>query len=200
MLPFYNVSVRALTLTTVNYGGNVLLVQIHYNQIHCPTPPRMKPNSLLLPIRRTFHSARTLHNETIMNTLNILADSKQPTNNIEKITKQGIVFSNGILVPSTHSTLLLSNKILQFQPKLELKGHIIDLDLNFLKLINPQPDLYVVGLGSKSRLLSEKNLELFRDLGVRLEITDTKNAARNFDLLATERPNQVGAILLPIGL
>lgn len=70
--------------------------------------------------------------------------------------------------------------------------------LDFLKLINPLPELMILGLGSKMRLVSDDNLKVFRGLGTKVEITDTRNACRNFDLLATERPNQVGAILLPL--
>ena len=37
----------------------------------------------------------------------------------------------------------------------------------------------------------------FSNLGIQLEITNSNNGAKIFDLLATERPNVIGAILLP---
>jgi uncharacterized protein len=149
---------------------------------------------------RFFCSARTLKKEAVISSLNVLADATAPLNNIDTITRDSVIFSSGTLVKNK-VCLLLANQVLQFEPHYEIKnGFIVEFapeSLEFLKLINPQPELFVIGLGSKSRLLSQMNLDFFQELGVRVEISDTKNAGRNFDLLATERPNQIGAILLP---
>ncbi|CDR45679.1 CYFA0S19e01728g1_1 [Cyberlindnera fabianii] len=164
-------------------------------RIRLPQLPRP-----LLPIIRNFSSSVVQAKESPIATLNILADTSAPLNNIDTVTRDSLVFSSGLLVKDK-TTLLLANRVLEFEPKYEIKnGFIVEFapeSLQFLKLINPQPDLIVIGLGKKSRLLSQINLEMFQSLGVRVELSDTKNAARNFDLLATERPSQVGAILLP---
>lgn len=155
--------------------------------------------------KRLFHTSSFKLNHTkdksIITKLDLLGDSKPPLNNINKCTKKGIIFDSGIMVPSDKVCLLVSNRILEFQPKYTIKNNImIEFDessLNFLKLINPLPELMILGLGSKMRLVSDSNLKTFRDLGAKVEITDTRNGCKNFDLLATERPNQIGAILLP---
>lgn len=149
---------------------------------------------------RLFSSSRLLRAENLLKTLDVLSGVGEPLNNVQSVTNNGFIFSEGIIIKNK-SALLLSNRILEFSPKYEIKnGFIVEFDqesLNFLKLINPQPDLFIIGLGQKSRLLSQINLELLNSLGIRVEISDTRGAVRNFDLLATERPNQVAAILLP---
>lgn len=50
------------------------------------------------------------------------------------------------------------------------------------------------------QLLSPKTSSKIYSLGIRLEIQDTRNAAAQFNLLATERGiNNVAAALIPIG-
>jgi hypothetical protein len=150
--------------------------------------------------RRAFCTTQKLSKESLIGSLDLLAGSRGPNNSIERITANSIVFSSGVEVDNRHVALLISNKLLQFRPRYKIiNGRIVDFDLKsleFLKRINPHPDLYVVGLGGKSRLLSDANLKLFRELGIRVEVSDTRNACRSFNMLATERPGQVGALLL----
>jgi len=159
----------------------------------------MLRNSFVKQIRG-FSTTRAIKKDNILTSLDVLGGSNQPINNIQSVTNNGFIFSEGIIVKNK-SVVLLSNRILEFTPKYNIKnGFIVEFDqssLNFLKLINPQPDLFVIGLGSQSKLLSQMNLEFLSSLGLRIDVSDTRGAVRNFDLLATERPNQVGAILLP---
>jgi uncharacterized protein len=61
-------------------------------------------------------------------------------------------------------------------------------------------DLLILGLGSSMRPVSPQTREYINRLGIRLEIQDTRNAAAQFNLLATERGvNNVAAALIPIG-
>lgn len=149
---------------------------------------------------RLFSTSRSLYAENLLKTLDVLSGVGEPLNNVQSVTNDGFIFSEGILVKNK-TVLLLANRILEFSPKYEIKnGFIVEFDeksLDFLKLINPQPDLFIIGLGQKSRLLSQLNSEFLNSLGIRVDVSDTRGAVRNFDLLATERPNQVAAILLP---
>ncbi len=149
---------------------------------------------------RLFSTTRIIRKENVLSHLDVLGGSAQPSNNVQSVTNNGFIFSEGLIIQNK-SALLLSGRILEFTPKYNIKnGFIVEFEqssLNFLKLINPQPDLFVIGLGSKSRLLSQTNIEFLNSLGIRCDISDTRGAVRNFDLLATERPNQVAAIFLP---
>lgn len=58
----------------------------------------------------------------------------------------------------------------------------------------------ILGLGSEIRPLSPETKRHITSLGMRVEVLDTRNAASQFNLLATERGvDDVAAALIPIG-
>lgn len=69
-----------------------------------------------------------------------------------------------------------------------------------LDLVWPKPDLLILGTGPGILPLSPKTRNDLTELGLRVEIQDTRNAAAQFNLLATERGlQQVAAAFVPIG-
>lgn len=69
-----------------------------------------------------------------------------------------------------------------------------------LDLAWPKPDLLILGTGRGILPLSPETRRHINELGIRLEVQDTRNAAAQFNLLATERGvQQVAAALVPIG-
>lgn len=69
-----------------------------------------------------------------------------------------------------------------------------------LDLVWPKPDLLILGTGPKMVPISPKTRSDINQLGIRLEVLDTRNAAAQFNLLATERGvQQIAAALVPIG-
>jgi NADH dehydrogenase [ubiquinone] 1 alpha subcomplex assembly factor 3 len=69
-----------------------------------------------------------------------------------------------------------------------------------LDLVWPKPDLLILGTGPGILPLSPATRNDLTELGVRVEIQDTRNAAAQFNLLATERGlQQVAAAFVPIG-
>lgn len=61
-------------------------------------------------------------------------------------------------------------------------------------------DLLVLGLGESVRPLSPETRRHINELGMRIEVLDTRNAAAQFNLLATERGlREVAAALVPMG-
>ncbi|TKA22602.1 hypothetical protein B0A50_08291 [Salinomyces thailandicus] len=69
-----------------------------------------------------------------------------------------------------------------------------------LDLVWPKPDLLVLGTGPSIAPVSPETRRHLSELGIRLEVQDTRNAAAQFNLLATERGvQQVVAALVPIG-
>lgn len=144
----------------------------------------------------------------------MLAHSQKPRNNIESVRGNGFLFSSNVIITSPDSkgdiigTLLVDSDI--FEVNLGQKetsgfsivnGFIVEFDvstvLSIFSKIHPKPEIVVVGLGERSRILSENNRKYFSSLGIQIEVSDSNNAAQNFDLLATERPNVVGALMLP---
>lgn len=69
-----------------------------------------------------------------------------------------------------------------------------------LELIYPKPDLLIIGTGPHITPISPSVRKHLIDLGIRVDVQDTRNAASQFNLLATERGvSQVAAALIPIG-
>lgn len=61
-------------------------------------------------------------------------------------------------------------------------------------------DLLILGLGPEMRPLSPATRSYLSSLGLRIEVLDTRNAASQFNMLATERGvDDVAAALIPIG-
>lgn len=60
--------------------------------------------------------------------------------------------------------------------------------------------MLILGLGASMMPLSPETKRHINSLGIRVEIQDTRNAAAQFNLLATERGvNEIAAALIPIG-
>lgn len=68
------------------------------------------------------------------------------------------------------------------------------------KLLVCATDLLIIGLGPEMRPLSPATRKHLTGLGLRVEVLDTRNAASQFNMLATERGvDDVAAALIPIG-
>ena len=61
-------------------------------------------------------------------------------------------------------------------------------------------DLLILGLGASTYPISTETRKYINSLGIKVEIQDTRNAAAQFNLLATERGvSSIAAALIPIG-
>ncbi|KAK6203114.1 NADH dehydrogenase 1 alpha subcomplex assembly factor 3 [Scheffersomyces amazonensis] len=140
----------------------------------------------------------------------ILMFSDKPINYIESVKENGFHLANNLLITSPDKlgniigTLLIQSETFEINLSNNgyqlINGFIINFSeeiLNVFAKVHPKPEILVVGLGSKSRMLSESNKKFLSRLGIQLEVGDSSNAANIFDLLATERPNVIGALLLP---
>lgn len=134
-----------------------------------------------------------------------------PENNIERVDNNGFVFRSGAQIVSTlknpRGALLLGSEAFEIDISPDQKN-VSGLDhgrvefgksiLGALSIVHPKPEILVVGLGNqKSRILGPETSEYLRSLGIRVQLSNTENAASDFDLLATERKQQIGALLLP---
>ena len=67
-------------------------------------------------------------------------------------------------------------------------------------LTSETTDLLILGLGPHMHPISPETRDFINSLGIRVDIQDTRNAAAQFNLLATERGvGEVAAALIPIG-
>lgn len=60
--------------------------------------------------------------------------------------------------------------------------------------------MLILGLGASIYPLAPETKRHINSLGIRVEIQDTRNAAAQFNMLATERGvNEIAAAMIPIG-
>ncbi|KAK9235660.1 NADH dehydrogenase 1 alpha subcomplex assembly factor 3 [Lipomyces kononenkoae] len=173
--------------------------------------------------RRNLHFTIPLRSEKIINNatpinpskggpiqdFDLLQDLPRPPMAIDSVLEDGFVLSDGSIFECKNSTLglvIVDGQVFEWdfgQYCTGLDTGLVDIrkdGVKMLGLLFPRPELLLVGLGGKSRILSEATRATLMGMGYTIEVTDTQNGANNFELLATERPRQVMAMLLPPGI
>lgn len=72
------------------------------------------------------------------------------------------------------------------------KGH-----WSIFELVVPRPEILVFGTGARMEFVPPRIRSYTRELGIQLEVMDTKNASSTYNLLA-EEGRRVAAALLPL--
>ncbi|CAK9438262.1 uncharacterized protein LODBEIA_P25000 [Lodderomyces beijingensis] len=138
----------------------------------------------------------------------ILLYASKPHNYIESIKDNGFHLSNSYLItsPDAHGHViglcLIGSETFEVDVSgmYHVTGHVVEFDSRVLEIfakVHPKPEIVVVGLGRESRMLSSRNRDWFSEVGISLEVSDSTNSGQIFDLLSTERPGVIGALLLP---
>ena len=163
--------------------------------------PSVRQSSLHTHVRLCFRAGIT-HNDQ---------DSASTNSSSSRVSGCGVILLGGEvykwrpwLNPSTSTTTpssqqghpsgTLLNSKRQFEPSPSLSPW------SLLELVHPKPDLLIIGTGKGIVPISPLTRRYINDLGIRIEVQDTRNAASQYNLLATERGvGQVGAAMVPVG-
>ncbi|KAJ5574333.1 uncharacterized protein N7459_008760 [Penicillium hispanicum] len=150
--------------------------------------------------------------------LNVLGNIPAPTTAIDACLDSGFHLNSGVKVSGGDALLLVGGEAFSWRPwtapegagndraakaaMINCKGQF-ELDeqaWGLLSLVWPRPDMLILGLGASMYPLSPETKRHINSLGIRVEIQDTRNAAAQFNLLATERGvTEIAAALIPIG-
>lgn len=165
------------------------------------------------PVEAPSNKGETTTNPADMIKRNdILMFSQKPVNYIESVKKDGFHLANNLLIRSPDADGNIIGAVMIDTESYEVNlskpdkgftitnGFLVELKEDVLQVfekVHPKPEICVIGLGKKSRMLHDKSRKYLSNLGIQLEITDSNNAAQVYDLLATERPHVIGAFLLP---
>ncbi|MCJ1350173.1 MAG: hypothetical protein MMC33_000154 [Icmadophila ericetorum] len=151
--------------------------------------------------------------QTDFGTLNVLGNSPPPTTAINACLSDGFHFDNGMKIGGGSGCLLVAGEAFSWRPW-EAGGAVGNRKMingkgqwevgreawGLLELVWPKPDMLILGLGPSMHPISPETRKHLSSLGVRVELQDTRNAAAQFNLLATERGvGNVAAALIPIG-
>lgn len=102
--------------------------------------------------------------------------------------------------------MLLGSEVFTWKPKLRAgkggKTFLWGLEKECygpLEVMYPKPELLVIGTGKKGMILDKEDRAWLEGMGIRVEVQDSRNASSLWNLLATERPGQVGAAIASLG-
>ncbi|KAI1457781.1 hypothetical protein F4805DRAFT_474873 [Annulohypoxylon moriforme] len=159
----------------------------------------------------SFHATAQSHRmkgdapQTDLGALNVLADAPVPATSVDVCAPDGFHLNSGAKVVGGSGVLLVGGEAFTWQPwlasgekrLLNKKGlwEVPNETLGLFGLVWPRP-----GLGPLNRPISPELRRHIGSLGMRVEVLDTRNAAAQYNLLATERGlDDVAAALIPIG-
>ncbi|KAM0514012.1 hypothetical protein ACHAPE_007367 [Trichoderma viride] len=176
-----------------------------------------------LPFRRSLHTTSSLSKTrsrndgipdspppTSFNELDVLGSVPVPSTSVDVCMHDGFGLNSGITIEGGDGALLVSGEAFAWRPweaigekRLVNEKGQFELPREAFGLFDvlwPRPDLLIIGVGKHNLPLSPQTRQHISELGMRIEMLDTRNAAAQFNLLATERGvSEVAAALIPIG-
>lgn len=163
------------------------------------TPPR--PNAA--PKTTDRGPASKEDTQTDFSAMDMLSSAPVPTTAVDACMETGFALNSGLKVVGS-GVLLIGGEAFSWKPeKLVNSKQQLEPDAEawgVLDLVWPKPDLLILGTGARIVPPSVETRRRIAALGIRVEVQDTRNAAAQFNLLATERGvQQVAAALVPVG-
>ncbi|KAK4235491.1 hypothetical protein C8A03DRAFT_36660 [Achaetomium macrosporum] len=142
--------------------------------------------------------------------LDVLASAPVPSTAVQVCHEDGFSLNSGIHITGGNGALLVGGEAFVWRPwSTSKKGKLVnekgqwkvgEEGFALLGVVWPRPDLLILGLGPEIRPLSPATRRAISNLGMRVEVLDTRNAASQYNMLATERGvDDVAAALIPIG-
>ncbi|CAI4219075.1 unnamed protein product [Parascedosporium putredinis] len=142
--------------------------------------------------------------------LDVLGNTPTPPTAIDRCLDRGFHFHSGAKVTDGSGVLLVNGEAFTWKPWMVMKEkrlvnakgqiEIPTVAFDALDALQPRPDILILGVGPQIRPLCPETQAHIRGLGIRTEVLDTRNAAAQYNLLATERGvEQIAAALIPLG-
>ncbi|KHO01150.1 NADH dehydrogenase [ubiquinone] 1 alpha subcomplex assembly factor 3 [Metarhizium album ARSEF 1941] len=133
-----------------------------------------------------------------------------PSTSVDVCMYDGFGLNSGLTIKDGNGALLVNGEAFAWRPweakeSMELVNGKGQFELpreafGVFDILWPRPDLLIIGVGKHNLPLSPETKKHIAELGLRVEVLDTRNAAAQFNLLATERGiSEVAAALIPLG-
>ncbi|KAI4177262.1 MAG: hypothetical protein LQ346_007719 [Caloplaca aetnensis] len=179
---------------------------------HRPLPPPSNP-----PTTSNRGPVSKEDTQTDFSSLDVLGNTPAPTTAIDACLSHGFHLDNGVKIGGGSGCLLIAGEAFGWKPweadgsgtpgkgqksMINAKGQwqAGERAWGILEVVWPKPDLLILGLGPSMLPIAPETRRHINSLGIRLDVQDTRNAAAQFNLLATERGvGEVAAALIPIG-
>ncbi|GLJ21544.1 hypothetical protein SUGI_0399150 [Cryptomeria japonica] len=131
---------------------------------------------------------------SIYDQINVLPGVPKDLIRIEGCTDTGFV-ANGVQYEG--SLICINNLILSWSPR-----QLVDVtsdSLSIFQLLQPAPEILVIGSGKRSELVDPGIRNFLRTNGIKVESVDSWNAAATFNFL-NEEGRVVAGAFLPLGI
>lgn len=126
---------------------------------------------------------------------NILADEIPPPVQINSIAENGIMLEDGLLLPS--SCILHDGNVFLWDVPQKLWEGWETERFEFFESIIPRPEILLFGTGKTLIQPPSAIRSYLTNLGIQLDVMDTRNACSTYNLL-TEEGRRISAALLPL--
>ncbi|KAK7470119.1 hypothetical protein VKT23_001560 [Stygiomarasmius scandens] len=144
---------------------------------------------------RSLHAssiARRINKEPFVN---ILADEQPPPVQVSSITSGGIQLADGLIIPS--SCLFLEGKVFLWDVPTTLWDGWTKDHFEVFEVVVPKPEILLLGTGKVISQPPPFVREHLNQMGIQLDVMDTRNACSTYNLLS-EEGRRVAAALLPL--
>ncbi|KAJ5289853.1 uncharacterized protein N7443_010106 [Penicillium atrosanguineum] len=150
--------------------------------------------------------------------LDVLGNMPAPSTAVDATLDSGFHLNSGVKISGGDAVILVGGEAFAWRPWKTVQGAANDREAKasminakgqfeideaawgLLSAVYPRPDMLILGLGASMYPLSPETKRHINSLGIRVEVQDTRNAAAQFNMLATERGvNDIAAALIPIG-
>ncbi|KAH8806358.1 hypothetical protein F5882DRAFT_513684 [Hyaloscypha sp. PMI_1271] len=210
-------SIRDLTTYLLKPSKQQCIAQSTRKNLTCQIQPTA---TRALSLSHTLDAAPKSHDrgprstedtQTDFGSLNVLGNTPAPSTSIDACLWDGFHLDSGVKITGGSGVILVAGEAFNWKPwesgnggmkLVNEKGQfdVEDEAWGLFSLVWPKPDLLILGLGKEMRPISQRVRQHLNSLGIRVDIQDTRNAAAQYNLLATERGlNAVAGALIPIG-
>ncbi|KAG1806502.1 NADH dehydrogenase 1 alpha subcomplex assembly factor 3 [Suillus plorans] len=144
--------------------------------------------------RRVLHTTAIRHVDRPTVFTNMLAGDIPPPVQVNSITSAGIQLADGLILPS--ACIFLDGKVFLWNVPSRLWEGWDREHLSVFETAVPKPEILVFGTGRRMELPPPSIRGYLKEMGIQLDIMDTRNACSTYNLLA-EEGRRVAAALLP---
>ncbi|OAX44843.1 DUF498-domain-containing protein [Rhizopogon vinicolor AM-OR11-026] len=145
-------------------------------------------------LRRGLHTTPIRKTDRPTVFTNMLAGDVPPPVQVSSITSAGIQLADGLILPS--ACIFLDGKVFLWDVPTRLWDGWTREHWNVFELVVPKPEILVFGTGRRMELPPSSMRSYLKEMGIQLDIMDTRNACSTYNLLA-EEGRRVAAALLP---
>ncbi|KAJ5523294.1 hypothetical protein N7513_012838 [Penicillium frequentans] len=196
-----------------------IIPSAHRNSSTAVRPTRMIPRSHThKPASHDRGPQSDESTQTDFNALNVLGGVEAPTTAIDACLDSGFHLNSGLKITGGSGMMLVGGEAFSWKPWTEFEGKFAnereakasminakgqfelgEEAFGLLSVVWPRPDMLILGLGASIYPLAPETKRQINSLGIRVDIQDTRNAAAQFNLLATERGvSEIAAAMIPI--